>query len=99
MSDKDKVQDIITQLQRLSIRQSALLERLEQLSESSTRAFRVGDQVDITNPGLTQPDWGTIVRIGETSDRITVLAKKGNKQVKIVRASRNLTLRELQNHE
>ena len=55
----DEIKDIVSQLQRLQIKESELLQRLEGLSEADshtagsptpTRDFRIGDLVRIKNP-------------------------------------------------
>ena len=97
-NDQDKIKDIIAQLQRLQIRESELLLRLERLSVGTNKAslptvtprvFVLGDLVTINNPRPLQARKGTITRIGIGTDRITVTAKNGSK---IVRAPFNLTL-------
>jgi hypothetical protein len=94
----DEIQDIVSQLQRLQIQESELLQRLERLSEADshtagsptqTRDFRIGDLVQINNPKPFQIRKGNIIRIGADTDRITVQSRNGSK---VVRASSNLTL-------
>jgi ribosomal protein S18 len=99
MSDVQEIKDIVTQLQRLQIQQSDLLQRLEQLSEgdkkstkpqkqvSAARELAIGDLVRIKNPRLLQPSIGTVTKI--TPKRITVLAANGTS---IVRAHKNIIL-------
>ena len=93
---QDEIKNIVTQLRRLQIQETELLERLELLTETgvnatqtpiATQLFVIGDLVRIKNPRPLQPKKGTIIRIGADTDRITVLAKNGSK---IVRASFNL---------
>jgi hypothetical protein len=97
---QDEIKDIVPQLQRLQIKESELLQRLEGLSEAErhdtaeplvtpTRDFRIGDLVRINNPRPFQIKTGHIIRIGVNTDRITVQARNGSK---VVRASFNLTL-------
>ena len=94
--EQDEIKDIVAQLQSLHIQESELLQRLERLSETNsytagsqttTRDFRIGDSVQIKNPKPFQSKKGTIVRIGDGTDRITVQPKNGSK---IVRASKNI---------
>lgn len=95
----DEIKDIVSQLQRLQIKESELLQRLEGLSEADnhdtagsptpTRDFRIGDLVRIKNPRPFQIKTGHIIRIGVDTNRITVQARNGSK---VVRASFNLTL-------
>ena len=56
---------------------------------STTRAFRIGDQVRIRNPGHLQPRAGTVTKISQ--HRITVTSQSG---VTIIRAAKNLELLE-----
>ena len=96
---QDEIQDIVAQLQRLHLRESELLSRLERLSTAdsnttpglpdatATRVFVIGDLVQIKNPRPLQAKKGTIIRIGVDTDRITVQARNGTK---IIRASFNL---------
>ena len=96
---QDEIKEIVSQLQRLQIQESELLQRLEGLSETDshtaagtptpTRDFRIGDLVRIKNPKPFQIKKGNIIRIGTDTDRITVQSTSGSK---IVRASFNLTL-------
>jgi hypothetical protein len=94
----DEIQDIVSQLQRLQIQESELLQRLERLSEADSHTagsptqtwdFRIGDLVQINNPKPFQIRKGNIIRIGADTDRITVQSRNGSK---VVRASSNLTL-------
>ena len=101
MSRDQDVEDIIKQLQDLQVRQTALISRLVRSSTSGNesrapppppdapREFPIGDRVRIRNPRVLQANRGTIIRIG--NDRITVLARNGNK---IVRKPKNLILKE-----
>jgi transcription antitermination factor NusG len=94
MSKDEDVRDIVTQLQKLQLKQNTLISRLERLSESvptntteptdAAREFAVGDRVRIKNPGLFRETSGTIVKIGK---RITVQTKSGKK---IIRAAKNI---------
>jgi hypothetical protein len=95
---QDEIKDIVSQLQRLQIQESELLQRLERLSEADShtagsptprRDFRIGDLVQIKNPKPFQIKKGNIIRIGADTDRITVQSRNGSK---VVRASFNLTL-------
>jgi hypothetical protein len=97
---QDEIKDIVSQLQRLQIKESELLQRLEGLSEAEshdtaeplatpTRDFRIGDLVQIKNPRSFQIKTGHIIRIGVNANRVTVQARNGSK---VVRASFNLTL-------
>ncbi len=95
MSRDQDVKDIVTQLQKLQIEQTALLTRLELLHESTDkgitetkREFVVRDRVLIKNPGLFTDNSGTVSKIGK---RITVKGKNGRK---IVRLAKNLTIYE-----
>jgi predicted component of type VI protein secretion system len=94
MNNDQEIQDIVAQLQRLQIRESELLQRLERLSESNNnprqqapavREFAIGDRVRIKNPRFLQPTVGTISKI--TEKRITLLAQDGTS---IVRAHKNI---------
>jgi hypothetical protein len=91
MSIDEEVKDIVAQLQRLQIRQTALITRLEEISETqnkndnATQEFAIGDRVRIKNPRVLQANKGKITRIGES--RITVTTTNGTK---IVRAPKNL---------
>ena len=94
----DEIKDIVSQLQRLQIKESELLQRLEGLSEADshtagsptpTRDFRIGDLVRIKNPKPFQIRQGHVIRIGVDTDYITVQSRNGSK---IVRASFNLVL-------
>ena len=99
MNKDEVIKDIVTQLEQLQIQQSDLLQHLGRLSENdnnnnsttvspvAARAFAVGDNVRIRNPGRLQPSAGTITKIGRS--RITVEANNG---VKILRAPRNIIL-------
>jgi transcription antitermination factor NusG len=98
MSNEQDIKDIVGQLERLQIRQTALVQRLARLTAignnntnteqpNITQEFSVGDQVRITNPGLRQADRGTITNIDNS--RITVQARNGTK---ITRAPKNLVL-------
>jgi hypothetical protein len=100
MSDRqDEIKDVVSQLQRLQIKESELLQRLEGLSEAEshdtaepltpTRDFRIGDLVQIKNPRPFQIKTGHIIMMGVNTNRITVQARNGSK---VVRASFNLTL-------
>jgi hypothetical protein len=93
---QDEIKNIVSQLQRLQLQETELLQRLEFLNETetnatqspiATRLFVIGDEVRIKNPRPLQPKKGKIIRIGVDTDRITVLAKNGSK---VVRASSNL---------
>ena len=93
---QDEIKDIVSQLQRLQIKESELFQRLEGLSEADshtagspipTRDFRIGDLVQIKNPKPFQIKKGTIIRIGVETDRITVQSRNGSK---VVRDSCNL---------
>ena len=93
---QDEIKEIIAQLNHLQIQQTELLQRLERLSEadrqattspSPTRELAIGDLVQIKNPKPLQIKKGTIIKIGVSTDRITVQSKNGSK---IVRASFNL---------
>ena len=90
---EDDIKDIVAQLQRLQIEQTALIQRIERLTEgtpgtpNAARPFAVGDLVWILNPRRLQANKGTIIRIGLETDRITVQARGGSK---IIRASANL---------
>jgi dsDNA-specific endonuclease/ATPase MutS2 len=95
---QDEIKDIVSQLQRLQTRESELLQRLEGLNEAEnhtsasptpTRDFRIGDLVRIKNPKPFQIRQGHIIKIGDTTNYITVQSRSGSK---IVRASFNLTL-------
>jgi hypothetical protein len=95
---QDEIKDIVAQLQRLQIRETELLERLERLNEGNNnstdtpvgpRELAIGDVVQIRNPRPFQAREGRIVRIGVDTDRITVQAKNG---AKIIRASTNIIL-------
>ena len=95
-NEQDEIKEIVAQLKHLQIQQTKLLQRLERLSEtddqttatpSPTREFRIGDLVQIKNPKPLQIKKGTIIKIGVSTDRITVQSKNGSK---IVRASFNL---------
>jgi hypothetical protein len=95
---QDDIKHIVAQLKQLQIQESDLLLRLERLTEANsqaseplvtTRAFAIGDLVQIKNPRPLQAKKGKIVRIGVDTDRITVEAKNGSK---IIRASANLSL-------
>jgi hypothetical protein len=101
-SEGDEVQDLILQLKRLQLQQTALLSRLERArgreertdrangaaeNVGTTREFVIGDRVLIKNPRYLQGDRGKIVKI--TASRITVEAASGNK---IIRAPKNLSL-------
>ena len=55
--------------------------------EGTTRGFEIGDKVRIINPRPFQPKQGTIIKIGVSTDRLTVQSKNGTK---IIRASSNL---------
>jgi hypothetical protein len=48
MSDVQEIKDIVTQLQRLQIQQSDLLQRLEQLSEGDKKGVKTPQQVPLT---------------------------------------------------
>jgi transcription antitermination factor NusG len=105
MNNDEEIQNIVSQLKRLQLEQTELITRLEQLNEGNRsakkerdtkpaptitkRLFVIGDHVRILNPRPFQGNSGTIVRIGTETDRITILAKSGNK---IVRSSKNITL-------
>jgi hypothetical protein len=95
----DIIFEIIEDLQRLQIRQNALLGRLAiettaatetslpraRAVESESIRFSLGETVSIRNPGRLQPSTGTVVKIG--SKRITVQARNG---ALIPRAPHNL---------
>ena len=98
MSNEQDIKDIVAQIERLQIRQTALVQRLARLTAignnntnterpNTIQEFRVGDQVRIINPGLRQANRGTISNIGNS--RITVQARDGTK---IIRAPKNLIL-------
>jgi hypothetical protein len=96
MSKDHEVKDIVSQLQKLQLKQATLIARLERVSESenreridTAREFVIGDRVRIRNPGVLQPKRGRIVNIGTT--RITVQSDSGKK---IIRAAKNLILEE-----
>jgi hypothetical protein len=57
---------------------------------NTVQHFAVGDRVRIKNPGLLQPNSGTITNI--TSKRVTIQALSGTWVINIVRAPKNLTL-------
>ena len=97
--DRDQaIKDIVNQLERLQIQQSELLERLGDLSANdegnpratsppAARDFAVGDRVRIVSPGRSQPNRGTITKIGRS--RSTVEDRHGTK---VVRLPKNLVL-------
>ncbi len=93
---QDEIKDILSQLQRLQMREQELLQRLEGLNEAEdhasasptpTRDFRIGDLARIKNPKPFQIKKGIIIRIGVDTDCITVQSRNGSK---VVRASFNL---------
>jgi transcription antitermination factor NusG len=99
-NDNDEIQDLITQLNRIQLQQTALLARLETAVENEatqnreisrevrpTGAFALGDRVRIRNPNPFQATRGTITKIGD--QRITVTSRSGSK---ILRAPKNLEL-------
>jgi hypothetical protein len=96
MSNEQDIKDIVEQLERLQIRQIALVQRLARLTNSGTNnttteqsntahVFAVGDHVQITNPGLRQAGRGIITNIGNSC--ITV---QDRNRTKILRAPENL---------
>ena len=96
MSNVQEIKDIVTQLRRLQINQSELLERLELLSGSeiepspqisASSDFAIGDLVRIKNPRFLQPTSGRITKISQR--RITVLAGNGTS---VIRAHKNIVL-------
>ena len=97
MSNVQVIKDIVTQLERLQIQQSELIQRIGLLVSESNQEppqqisaaseFAVGDRVRIKNPRFLQSSSGRITRI--THKRITVLAGNGTS---IVRAHKNIIL-------
>ena len=91
----NEIEEIVAQLKRLQIEETVLLLRLEQLSKTDShtsgsptkRVFAIGDLVKIKNPKPFQIKKGTIIKIGNGTNRITVQATNGSK---IVRAPTNL---------
>jgi hypothetical protein len=93
----ENIDDIISQLKALQIRQSDLISRLEnarnqrtqvniqQPNRIETQDFVIGDRVQIINPGIRQQNKGTVFKIGDKY--ITVLTPSGSK---ILRAPKNL---------
>ena len=47
--------------------------------EGTKRGFEIGDKVRIINPRPFQPKQGTIIKIGVSTDRLTVQSKNGTK--------------------
>ena len=87
MSNED-IEDIVTQLKELNIKQASLLTRLERAKNKQREeenGFRIGDCVRIINPRQLQQRTGTITKIG--INRITVKPDNGNT---VVRAPKNL---------
>ena len=102
MSNNNNDQEIaavIAQLERLTLQQSELIQRLSQLHRGNpnltptptvippiaAQEFVIGDRVRITNPGRFQTNTGIVHKIG--SNRITVETSSGTK---IIRAAKNL---------
>ena len=91
MSRDQEIEDIVTQLNNLNIRQASLLARLERATNTQTppantsNDFRIGDRVTILNPRRLQQTSGNITKIGAT--RVTVQTSNGSK---ISRAPKNL---------
>jgi hypothetical protein len=94
-NDRDEIQDLIDQLNRLQLKQKELLARLQRAKNSKregvqeTREFTItiGDKVLIRNPKRSQETRGTITKIAHT--RVTITSESGNK---LQREPKNLIL-------
>jgi hypothetical protein len=92
-NDRDEIQDLIDQLNRLQLKQKELLARLQRAKNSKregaqeTREFAIGDKVLIRNPKRSQETRGTVTKIGHT--RVTITTESGNK---LQREPKNLIL-------
>ncbi len=83
--------ELLTRLEQLNEGNSRSAKKESDTKPAPTitkQLFVIGDHVRILNPRPFQGNSGTIVRIGTKTDRITILAKSGNK---IVRSSKNIS--------
>jgi hypothetical protein len=95
-NDRDEIQDLSDQLNRLQLKQKELvLARLQRAKNSKregvqeTREFTItiGDKVLIRNPKRSQETRGIITKIAHT--RVTITSERGNK---LQREPKNLIL-------
>lgn len=94
---EDEIKKITAALKKIQIQQAVLIERLENItrkSENNTQEgqheFKIGDRVEILNPGPLQQRVGIVKKIGKS--RITVETENGKD---VVRAPKNVRMTHL----